>query len=229
MIGLKRNIVLLMFLPVLVIMILGCTSKNQASNSNEYVIDQSDFINANEFIENIEKSDLSDEEISGLVLMREEEKLARDVYLKLYEIWGSRIFYNVAESEQTHTNAVKVLLDRYNIEDPVKDDSIGVFTSQELLKLYEDLVSDGSSSLLNALIVGATIEDLDIKDLNDLLEKTDNEDITIIYNTLVRGSRNHLRAYVKQINYNGGSYSPKYISQEEFNTIISSPQETGRI
>ena len=102
------------------------TQENRTS-SKDYIIDQSDFVNGNELIENISESPLSETEIAGLVLMREEEKLARDVYITLGEKWGIRIFTNIANSEQTHTDAVKVLLDRYDLEDPVKDDSIGVF------------------------------------------------------------------------------------------------------
>ena len=208
----------------------GCinTQENQTS-SNEYIIDQSDFVKGNELIKDIPESQLNEEEIAGLVLMREEEKLARDVYNVLGEKWETEIFTNIAKSEQTHTDAIKVLLDRYNIEDPVKDDSIGIFTSPELDELYKNLVEQGESSLLDALIVGATVEDLDIKDLNELSAKTDNSDIIITYNNLNKGSRNHLRAFMRQINNNEGSYSPQYISQSEFDDIISSAQEKGPV
>ena len=208
----------------------GCinTQENQTS-SNEYIIDQSDFVKGNELIKDIPESQLNEEEIAGLVLMREEEKLARDVYNVLGEKWETEIFTNIAKSEQTHTDAIKVLLDRYNIEDPVKDDSIGIFTSPELDELYKNLVEQGESSLLDALIVGATVEDLDIKDLNELSAKTNNADIIITYNNLNKGSRNHLRAFMRQINNNDGSYSPQYISQSEFDDIISSAQEKGPV
>ncbi len=62
---------------------------------------------------------LSQEEIDDLVYLREEEKLARDVYLHLYNTWGQWIFENIAASEQQHMDAVKTLLDRYGIHDPV--------------------------------------------------------------------------------------------------------------
>ena len=195
--------------------------------SDEYVIDQSDFIEGDELIKDVPESQLNEEEIAGLILMHEEEKLARDVYNALGEKWGINIFTNIAKSEQTHTDAVKVLLDRYEIEDPVKDDSIGIFTSPELDELYQNLLKQGSSSFLDALIVGAIVEDLDIKDLNELLTETDNADIIATYNNLNKGSRNHLRAFMGQIENNNGSYSPQYISQSEFDDIISSAQERG--
>ena len=226
----KKQSINVIIILLSIVILSGCvnTQENQTS-SDEYIIDQSDFVEGNELIKDIQKSELDEEEIAGLVLMREEEKLARDVYNTLGEKWGTRIFTNIAKSEQTHTDAIKVLLDRYNIEDPVKDDSIGVFTSPELDELYKNLVKQGGSSLLDALIVGAIVEDLDIKDLNELSAKTDNADIITTYNNLNKGSRNHLRAYIGQIKNNGGSYSPQYISQAEFNAIISSAQEKGQV
>jgi len=196
---------------------------------DEYIVDQSDFIEGDELIKDVPESQLSEEEIAGLILMREEEKLARDAYNTLGEKWGINIFTNIAKSEQTHTDAIKVLLDRYEIEDPVKDDRVGIFTSPELDELYQNLLEQGSLSFLDALIVGATIEDLDIKDINELSAETDNADIIATYNNLNKGSRNHLRAFMGQIENNNGLYSPQYISQTEFDNIISSAQEKGRV
>lgn len=102
-----------------------------------------DLLDGESIISDIEvgESELSEIEIESLLLMREEEKLARDVYLELYDIWGQQIFTNIAASEQTHTDAVKVLLDTYNIEDPVTDDSRGVFESELIQDLYDSLVA----------------------------------------------------------------------------------------
>uniref|UniRef100_A9A741 DUF2202 domain-containing protein n=1 Tax=Methanococcus maripaludis (strain C6 / ATCC BAA-1332) TaxID=444158 RepID=A9A741_METM6 len=171
--------------------------------------------------------ELSQDEIDGLILMREEEKLARDVYMELYDIWGQQIFLNIANSESTHTNAVKLLLDKYNLTDPVTDDTRGVFTNQDLTELYTSLVKTGSTSLLDALMVGATVEDLDIYDLQRLNEISDNQDITVVYDNLEKGSRNHLRSFTKVIETNGGTYEPQYISESEYLEIISSDMETG--
>jgi len=172
---------------------------------------------------------LSEGEIAGLKLMREEEKLARDAYLALYDRWNMPIFTNIAKSEQTHTDAVKKLLDLYGIEDPVVTDDRGIFTDQELQTLYNDLVHQGDASLIDALIVGATIEDLDIKDLNELIAQTENQDILIVYNNLRKGSRNHIRSFVGQIENNGGTYTPQFIEQSELDEILGSPQESGPI
>ncbi len=199
-----------------------------SSSGSEYVVDESDMVDANALISNIEKSELSEKEIAGLIQMREEEKLARDVYTTLGNTWGLRIFSNISASEQTHTDAIKVLLARYGIKDPVTVDAVGVFTSKDMQELYNTLTTKGKTSLADALVVGATIEDLDIRDLENLKKETAKEDILITYNNLQKGSRNHIRAFVKNIQANGGAYSPEYISSSEYNSIISSSQERGR-
>ncbi len=173
--------------------------------------------------------DLSAEEEVGLARMREEEKLARDVYQVLYQKWGHRVFNNIAQSEQRHMDAIKALLNKYNLPDPVTDSSIGVFTSPEMLNLYNSLVEQGRTSLIEALKVGATIEDLDIKDLYEFLEQTDNEDIEIVYQNLAKGSRNHLRAFTTQLSLNGVTYEAQFLTQEQVDDIITSPRERGRI
>lgn len=193
----------------------------------KYTVDKSDMIQEDELILDIEASEIDEKEEAGLILMREEEKLAHDVYRTLGEKWGQKIFFNIADSEYTHTNAVKVLLERYNVEDPVTTEAVGVFTSSDMQNLYNTLVEQGEKSLLDALIVGATVEDLDIKDLEDLLAETDNQDIINTYSNLQRGSRNHMRAFVKNITRQGGEYTPQYISAEEYEAIIEGEQERG--
>ncbi|MCK5768459.1 MAG: DUF2202 domain-containing protein, partial [Candidatus Atribacteria bacterium] len=125
----------------------------------------------NEVIATIDKNNLDETEKEGLLLMREEEKLARDVYLNLYEKWNLKTFYNIAQSEKTHMEAIKKLLDRYNLKDPVGKDVIGVFESEKLQGIYNELVAKGSESLEQALKAAALIEELDIYDLKELLSK----------------------------------------------------------
>lgn len=169
---------------------------------------------------------LSAVEAQSLSFMREEEKLAHDVYLALAAKWNLEIFVNIAASEQRHTDRIKMLLDRYQLTDPAKADA-GLFTDPDLQELYTALVDQGSASQLAALVVGATIEDLDIHDLTTELEKVDNLDIEQVYDNLMRGSRNHLRAFYSQITAAGGSYTAQYISQEELEQIVTTPVETG--
>ncbi len=167
------------------------------------------------------KQALDATEKEGLVYMREEEKLARDVYSKLFQKWGMRIFGNIARSEQRHMDAVAMILKKYNIADPVKNDSMGVFTNRNIAVLYEKLVAKGQKSLIDALTVGATIEDLDIFDLDKRLALTDNKDIQCVFKNLRRGSENHLRAFLRQLQANGAQYVPQYISKKEYNAILN--------
>lgn len=195
-----------------------------STNESEYIVDAGDMVNGQSLISGLQKSNLTDKEITGLIQMREEEKLARDVYTTLGGIWGTNIFTNIAASEQTHTDAVKVILTKYGIKDPVTVDTVGVFTSKTMQDLYDTLTKKGGVSLSEALVVGATIEDLDIRDLDVLMKNTTNVDIVRTYTNLQKGSRNHMRAFVKT---NGGTYIPQYISQAEYDLIMSTSQERG--
>jgi hypothetical protein len=171
--------------------------------------------------------ELSAEEEIGITKMREEEKLARDVYTTLYNQWQLPVFANISQSEQRHMDMVKLLLNKYDRPDPVTDDSTGVFTDPEMQTLYNTLVNQGKQSAVESLKVGATIEDLDIKDLYDLLEQTDNTDIQTVYQNLAKGSRNHLRAFAGQLARQGITYEAQYLTQQQVDEIISSPRERG--
>ncbi len=170
---------------------------------------------------------LDEGELEGLMKMREEEKLARDVYEYLYNKYETKIFTNIMQAEETHMFAVKVMIDKYNLEDPADNSPAGVFKSSELQDVYDMLIAKGNTSLTDAFVVGTIIEDLDIYDLNTLLESTSNEDLKYVYENLNAGSRNHLKAFYPQLLRNGGEYTPQYLTQEEFDTILASDKEYG--
>ena len=171
---------------------------------------------------------LSPAEAASLAFMREEEQLAHDVYAASATLWPQVIFSNIAESEATHSAAVKALLDRYQLPDPLAGLPNGVFATPDFQALYDSLVAISQSSLIDALKVGVEIEELDMRDIAAQMVDIDNADILMVYDNLLRGSRNHLRAFMKVLTQQGGTYVPKYISQEEFDTIVNSPVETGR-
>jgi len=170
---------------------------------------------------------LSVQERKGLFHMREEEKLARDVYLTFSKIWTPRIFANIAQSEQRHMDAVKVLIDKYELKDPITDDTVGVFSDPKLQGLYNDLISRGSVTLIEALRVGAMIEDMDIYDLQGFLAQADNKDIKTLYQNLMKGSRNHMRGFVPLLESLGEKYEAQYLTQEEVDEIAHSAIERG--
>ncbi|BCN94142.1 hypothetical protein THMIRHAM_19270 [Thiomicrorhabdus immobilis] len=185
-------------------------------------------VSADEIIvESTSLDSISVEEEHGILFMREEEKLARDVYLTLYDIWGLSIFKNIAKSEQTHTETIKALIEKYQLADPVVDDTVGVFTDYHFVEVFEALVAKGSESLEGALQVGTEIEELDIKDIAESIAVVDgNDDVVNVYSELMKGSRNHLRSFWDVLTSNGFTYVPTHISQEEFDAIINSPMET---
>jgi hypothetical protein len=171
---------------------------------------------------------LSSAEIEDILYMREEEKLARDVYLTLYQEWGVPIFQNIAGSEATHMAAIKNLIDRYGLEDPVAGHDIGVFTNPTLQGLYDQLVAEGSKSLEDALRVGAAIEEIDILDLEKAVAQTDKADIQLVYQNLMKGSRNHLRSFTSTLEKQTGEvYQPQYLDPAAYEEIIGTPRETG--
>ncbi len=140
--------------------------------------------------------DLSEEEKEDLYYMREEEKLARDVYLTLYEQWDLSVFKRIASSEQKHMNSIGKLLEAYEIPDIIVDDSVGIFVNPELQKLFSELIEKGSKSMADALLVGGMIEEVDILDIEEAIKNTTHDDIARVYERLLRGSYNHLRAFI---------------------------------
>lgn len=169
---------------------------------------------------------ISDSELIILLNMKEEEKMARDVYLVLYEKWGSHIFSRISYAEDRHLNAIVLLLKYYGSSDTLVADT-GVFSDPEVQALYIDLVEKGSVSIEEAYMTGALIEEMDINDLTDALGIVSNENIFRVLENLLKGSRNHLRAFYHQINSLGLVYTPVYISQEEYDDIVNTPMEFG--
>lgn len=94
-------------------------------------------------VANLPMQDLDAAEEVGLSKMREEEKLARDVYQVLYKKWNHLTFAQIARSEQQHMDSLKVLFDKYNLVDPATNSAVGVFTDPETQDLYHSLVAKG--------------------------------------------------------------------------------------
>ncbi|HBW58412.1 MAG TPA: hypothetical protein DEF27_11650 [Oscillatoriales bacterium UBA8482] len=169
-------------------------------------------------------SSLDATETEGLIYMHEEEKLAHDVYVTLYEQWGLSIFNNISNSEDNHENKIETLLNNYQIEDSVGDNPIGVFVNPDLQQLYNNLIAQGSQSLTEALKVGVLIEETDIADLQERIAQTDNADIQQVYQQLLSGSNNHLSAFTSNLtgetaNTNSSNYSNNQIQE----TTIDDP------
>ena len=135
------------------------------------------------------------DEIKWLTYMREEEKLARDVYQQLNAKWNLRVFENIARSEERHFESVGVLLARYSVKDPAANTAPGVFANQKLMALYNQLMAKGLVSLKDALEVGVLIEKTDIDDLESALKATTKTDVKTVFTNLLSGSLTHQDAF----------------------------------
>lgn len=171
-------------------------------------------------------SALSADEVAGLKFMREEEKLAHDVYVAMDALWNHRTFALVAESETSHTDAILALLTKWGVDDPAEGNPPGVFEDPELQALYLALVQAGSASLIDGLSAGALIEETDIRDIEERKLLTDEPDILKVYDSLLCGSRNHLRSFDAALVKQGVDYVTQVITQAEWDAIADSPRET---
>lgn len=169
---------------------------------------------------------ITDSELASLLKMKEEEKLARDVYSALYQKWGSQIFSNIMAAENNHLNAIILLLTTYGGDTSIGEP--GIFTTTEFQALYTKLVNDGSSSIAEAYKTGALIEEMDISDLDLSLTNVTNANIILVFENLAKGSRNHLRAFNRQLITLGIVYTPIYLSQEAYDLIVNSSMEQGK-
>jgi len=165
---------------------------------------------------------LSESETAGLLFMVEEEKLAHDVYQYLASQYGLAVFSNIAQSEQTHMDALLSIIENHGLTSPVSS-AAGVFNNSDLQALYTELTTKGSQSLVDALLVGGAIEELDIRDLHSYLTATTNSGLTQVYTNLLNGSYNHLNAFAVEYEaQTGTAYTPQYLDSAAFQTAISS-------
>lgn len=220
-------------ISILLLMMLGCSSgsndqlEENASSNNVFSSSNVPLSNLSVEFAALPIEALSEDESKAIIFMREEEKLARDSYELFYQFWNQNIFNNIASAEQTHMDSMLLLIERYQLVDPIGEDQPGIFTDLELQNLYNVLSAQGSNSLVNALIAGAEIEEVDLIDIEIRYAESDNQDIQLIFENLMKGSRNHLRSFVSNLDNQGIIYSPQYLTQEAYDAIINSPMETG--
>lgn len=132
----------------------------------------------------------------ALTYMREEERLARDLYAAIATQYnGATPFSNITNSEQRHFDSVGRLLVRYGVEDPSKNLQPGTYAIPELQKLYDQLLAQSKESLQAAYVVGIAVEKQDIADLENRLKTTRQADVVRVFTQLKNGSDQHLAAF----------------------------------
>lgn len=167
------------------VILTGCTNEPEFINK-EVALEKSQFVSGN---------GLTADEIYSLMYMVEEEKLAMDVYARMFELYGFVIFDNINQSEFKHVNAVSDLILKHELENPITGKSAGEFENEELQELYNNLIELGSISRLEAINVGIMIEEKDMVDIVYYLELVENKDLEQVYSNLLSGSENHLAAF----------------------------------
>lgn len=130
-----------------------------------------------------------------LQAMVAEEKVAHDVYVTLGDMYDVPTFDRIAASEVHHQDAVRTLLDTYDVADPTVGDAVGEFDDPVFQAMYDDMVAQGSESLNEAAQVGIAIEELDIADLQAAIDAGQPADIERVFTNLLNGSQRHLAAF----------------------------------
>ena len=134
--------------------------------------------------------------VANLTQMRDEERLARDLYTALAAKYSQAApFVNIARSEQVHFDTMGLLLTRYGLPDPSAGRTPGSYADPALQAQYEKLLASGSESLAKAYNAGIAVENLDIADLKAAISKTTQADATAAFTNLLHGSENHLAAF----------------------------------
>ena len=167
----------------------------------------------------VSTTDLTPAEIAGLMLMREEEKMAKDVYTYFYSQFKYLIFNNISKSETVHAEAVLRVINYYKLTDPATKVA-GTFTDVHLQELYTKFTTK-AKTVEDALKTGAFIEEYDIADLKKLIDETDNTYIKRVYTNLKGGSENHLRAFTRTLKLRGIVYVPVILTEDEYLAIIN--------
>ena len=163
--------------------------------------------------------EITQADIAGLMLMREEEKMAKDVYTFFFNKFNYRIFNNISKSETVHSEAVLRVINYYKLTDPATNVT-GTFTDAHMQELYTKFTSE-AKTVEDALKTGAFIEEYDITDLKKLIDETDNTYIKRVYTNLKKGSENHLRAFTRMLKFRGIVYVPVKLPEEEYLAIIN--------
>ncbi|MFC2074566.1 DUF2202 domain-containing protein, partial [Campylobacterota bacterium] len=139
---------------------------------------------------------LTSEQLDTLVFIYQEEKVARDTYITLGNLYPNQgTFASIQLSEQTHIDKAEGLCDTYGANtSAINENKIGEFVVPVLQELYDTLIEQGSKSELDALKVGEYVEITDIDDLEHA-EIGMPADVVNVYENLKAGSYNHLDAF----------------------------------
>lgn len=138
----------------------------------------------------------SAEAIAEMLFMLEEEKLAGDIYEAFYDMYGLKIFNNIAQSEDKHFDALLAQAESIGLDvDAFVFQEAGTYQDPELQALYDELLAVGSASRTAALEVGVAIEEKDMIDIAAAADLVEGTALADVYQNLLDGSQSHLDAF----------------------------------
>ena len=211
----------------------GCDSTDQDRDRDRLITVDADgytsvdLVALSTWLATVPNQPLSNAETEALLYAREEEKMARDAFRVFDQQYDPAAFTKIADSEQTHMDAIGMLLDKYGLADPVTNDATGAFTDPDILALYQDFLDQGDDALTGGLEAGAAIQEMAVRDLGSWLGAVDNRDVTCVFSNLQKGSRNHLRRLVDLLQDRGVTYVPVYLPQATYDAILADDMERG--
>jgi len=161
-------------------------------------------------------------EKEGLYYLREQTKLVRDLFHTFYNMYGTKVYTRIARKEQRHFDRIGLLLEKYQLEDPVVDKSVGIYENPIFEELFHELSTSGSENNLNALYVGAYLEEIVILDLKNALLDTEARDIRRVYEKLLNDAKKQLRLFVRNIEKQEVDvlYQPQNMTEEDLAEIL---------
>lgn len=171
-------------------------------------------------------ADLTADEIEFVYAVREDEKVARDLYTAFFEKYSLKTFSNISRSEANHMRAVEILLEYYEIDFPAAGE-YGVFEDSARQAIYDSLLAKGNTAL-EGFRVMAQLEEENIVSYRNVLSDITNPNIKIVIENLGKASENHFKAAIRQITALGGTYAPKLMNQEEYKAMIAKGFEQGK-
>ena len=219
----KKSITSILSIATAGIIVVGCGGSSAGNGGKGFDLD------------NYEKTEnLAQDVKDSLAYMGNEERLAYDVYMNLYDYYqksGVEIkqFYNIStRSEVKHIATVQDLVKRYNLkatdftdvnESVVNSNNMsaenmpsGVYDIAKIQELYDTLYALGQNSQESALKVGCMVEVTDINDLDEYIKQAQDSnasDVEEAFNFLRKGSYNHYWAFdsaLKNLGVTNGCY-----------------------
>lgn len=171
--------------------------------------------------------ELTVRDVDDLNYLYDEERLAHDIYIELADKWELSIFENIAKSEKRHFEYLLVIYEKYGI--PVPKTFDGFYNYPELNIMYDRFFEGGTMTLESSLTLAANFEEYDIADLERYLKHTQNVDLILVYNSLLEGSKNHLRAIHRNLKKHGFDYEPIFLERRHFRQIMKEMDTTRKM